>query len=58
MEQELLQKMNDTGIGPQGLGGNTTVLGVNIESYATHIAGMPIAINISCHVTRHCHKVI
>ena len=46
------------GIGPQGLGGNTTVLAVNIESYATHIAGMPIAINISCHVTRHCHEII
>lgn len=58
MEEELLQKMNDTGIGPQGLGGRTTVLAVNIESYPTHIAGMPIAINISCHVTRHCHKVI
>ena len=58
MEKELLQKMNDTGIGPQGLGGRTTVLAVNIESYPTHIAGMPIAINISCHVTRHCHKVI
>lgn len=58
MEQELLQKMNDTGIGPQGLGGRTTVLGVNIEAYPTHIAGMPIAINISCHVTRHCHKII
>lgn len=58
MEEELLQKMNDTGIGPQGLGGRTTVLGVNIESYPTHIAGMPVAVNISCHVTRHCHKVI
>lgn len=58
MEEELLQKMNNMGIGPQGLGGNTTVLAVNIESYATHIAGMPVAINISCHVTRHCHEVI
>jgi len=58
MEEELLQKINNMGIGPQGLGGNTTVLAVNIESYATHIAGMPIAINISCHVTRHCHEVI
>ncbi len=58
MEQELLQKMNDMGIGPQGLGGKTTVLSVNIETYPTHIAGMPIAINISCHVTRHCHKII
>ena len=58
MEEELLQKMNDMGIGPQGLGGRTTVLGVNIETYPTHIAGMPIAINISCHVTRHYHKII
>ena len=53
MEEELLEKMNNLGIGPQGLGGTTTVLGVNIETFPTHIAGMPIAINISCHVTRH-----
>lgn len=58
MEQELLQKMNQTGIGPQGLGGTTTVLGVNIETYATHIAGLPIAVNISCHVTRHAEAVL
>lgn len=58
MEEELLQKMNETGIGPQGLGGNTTVLGVNVETYPTHIAGMPIAVNISCHVTRHAHRLI
>ena len=58
MEEELLEKMNNLGIGPQGLGGNTTVLGVNIETFATHIAGMPIAINISCHVTRHAEAEI
>ncbi len=53
MEIELLEKINRTGIGPQGLGGNTTALAVNIDTYATHIACMPIAVNISCHVTRH-----
>ncbi len=53
MEEELLEKINSTGIGPQGLGGKTTALAVNIESFATHIASMPIAVNISCHVTRH-----
>ena len=52
IEEELLERMNNLGIGPQGLGGVTTVLGVNVESYPTHIAGMPIAVNISCHVTR------
>lgn len=58
MEIELLEEMNRTGIGPQGLGGKTTVLGVNIETYATHIAGLPIAINISCHVTRHAQVIL
>lgn len=53
MEEELLKRANDLGIGPQGLGGNTTILGLNIETYATHIAGLPLAVNISCHVTRH-----
>lgn len=53
MEEELLVRANNTGIGPQGLGGNTTILGINIETYATHIAGLPLAVNISCHVTRH-----
>lgn len=53
MEIELLEKINKTGIGPQGLGGKTTALAVNIETFATHIACMPIAVNISCHVTRH-----
>ena len=53
MEKELLEKANNLGIGPQGLGGNTTVLVINIETFATHIAGLPLAVNISCHVTRH-----
>jgi len=53
MEEELLQKMNELNIGPGGLGGKTTALGVNIETYPTHIAGLPVAINICCHVNRH-----
>lgn len=58
MEEELLQRMNSLGIGPQGLGGVTTVLGVNVESFPTHIAGMPISVNISCHVTRHAEVIL
>lgn len=58
MEEELLERMNNLGIGPQGLGGATTVLGVNVESFPTHIAGMPIAVNISCHVTRHAEVIL
>lgn len=53
LEDELLEKINSLGIGPSGLGGKTTALGVNILTYPTHIAGMPVAINMSCHVTRH-----
>ena len=53
MEEELLEKINKTGIGPGGLGGTTTALAVNINTYATHIAGLPVAINICCHVNRH-----
>lgn len=53
MEEELLEKINKTGIGPGGLGGITTALAVNINTYATHIAGLPVAINICCHVNRH-----
>lgn len=53
MEQQLLHKINATGIGPQGFGGKTTALCVNIETHPTHIAGLPVAINIGCHVTRH-----
>ena len=53
LEEELLRSINQLGIGPAGLGGRTTALGVNIETYPTHIAGLPVAVNISCHVTRH-----
>jgi fumarate hydratase subunit alpha len=53
LETELLDKINKLGIGPQGFGGRTTALAVNIETYATHIAGLPVAVNIGCHVTRH-----
>lgn len=58
MEKELLDKINKLGIGPGGLGGNTTALGVNIEVYPTHIAGLPVAINMCCHVNRHKHRII
>lgn len=58
LEIELLNKINDLGIGPQGFGGKTTALGVNIETYPTHIAGLPVAVNISCHVTRHITREI
>lgn len=53
MEEELLGKINQLGIGPGGLGGTTTALAVNINTYATHIAGLPVAVNICCHVNRH-----
>lgn len=53
MEEELLCKINKTGIGPGGLGGSTTALAVNINTYPTHIAGLPVAVNICCHVNRH-----
>lgn len=58
LEEELLSAINGMGIGPAGLGGRTTALGVNIESYPTHIAGLPVAINIGCHVNRHVTRVI
>mgnify|MGYP000949371833 FL=1 len=58
LEEDLLLAINDLGIGPGGLGGNTTALGVNIETYPTHIAGLPVAINIGCHVNRHVKRVI
>lgn len=58
LEEELLKDINSLGIGPQGFGGLTTALGINIETYPTHIAGMPVAVNISCHVTRHKERVI
>ena len=53
LEKELLTLINNTGIGPAGLGGRTTALGINIETYPTHIAGLPVAVNICCHVNRH-----
>lgn len=53
MEKEILDKVNATGIGPQGFSGDCTALGCNIEAYPTHIAGLPVAVNIGCHVTRH-----
>ena len=53
MEEEILDRINKTGIGPAGLGGRMTALAVNINSYATHIAGLPVAVNICCHVNRH-----
>ena len=58
LEKEMLEKINKLGIGPQGFGGKTTAIGLNIETMPTHIAGMPCAINISCHVTRHKTEVI
>lgn len=58
MEQELLNKINHTGIGPGGLGGTTTALAVNINTYPTHIAGLPVAVNICCHVNRHAVKTL
>lgn len=58
LEQELLMEINELGIGPQGFGGKTTALAVNIEYGATHIAGLPVSVNIGCHVTRHCAKII
>lgn len=58
LEKDLLKDINSLGIGPQGFGGLTTALGINIEVYPTHIAGLPVAVNISCHATRHKEAVI
>ncbi|OPX46770.1 fumarate hydratase [Clostridium thermobutyricum] len=58
LEKELLEKINDLGIGPQGFGGLTTAIGINIEVYPTHIAGLPVAVNINCHATRHKDCII
>lgn len=58
LEREMLDQINRLGIGPGGLGGTVTALAVNIETYPTHIAGLPVAINICCHVNRHCHRII
>lgn len=58
LEQELLERINRSGIGPGGLGGSTTALAVNIETYPTHIAGLPVAVNICCHVNRHAFRIL
>lgn len=58
MEEELLERINRSGIGPGGLGGTTTALGVNINTYPTHIAGLPVAVNICCHVNRHAVRIL
>ena len=58
LEIDLLEKINELDIGPAGLGGRTTALAVNVETYPTHIAGLPVAINICCHVNRHITRTI
>jgi fumarate hydratase subunit alpha len=58
LENEMLEKINRLGIGPGGLGGTQTALAVNIETYPTHIAGLPVAVNICCHVNRHAHRTL
>lgn len=58
MEEELLDTINKSGIGPGGLGGKTTAIAVNIETYATHIAGLPVAVNMCCHVNRHVTRIL
>ena len=58
LEEEMLKKINETGIGPGGLGGTTTALAVNINTYPTHIAGLPVGINICCHVNRHAVRIV
>lgn len=58
LETRMLEKVNETGVGPQGFGGDVTALAVNIETYPTHIAGLPVAVNVGCHVTRHKSAVL
>ena len=58
LEKELLDEINALGIGPQGFGGKTTALGLNIETMPTHVAGLPVAVNVSCHVTRRASTVL
>ena len=58
LEEELIKEINKLGIGPQGFGGRTTALGINIEVYPTHIAGLPVAVNINCHATRHKERIL
>ena len=58
LEAEMLEEINKLGIGPGGLGGTKTALAINIETYPTHIAGLPVAVNICCHVNRHAHRIL
>ena len=58
LEEEMLERINKTGIGPGGLGGTTTALAVNVDTYPTHIAGLPVAVNICCHVNRHAVRIL
>lgn len=58
LEKEMLQRINETGIGPQGLGGRVTALAVHIDTYPTHIAGLPVAVNLQCHVARHREAIL
>ena len=58
MERDALAAVNELGVGPQGFGGATTALGVAIETYPTHIAGLPVAVNVGCHVTRHARATL
>ena len=58
LEKEMLDKINKLGIGPGGLGGTKTALAINIETYPTHIAGLPVSVNICCHVNRHAHRIL
>ena len=58
LEENALAQINALGLGPQGFGGNTTALAVNIEAYPTHIAGLPCVVNVGCHVTRHAEILL
>ena len=58
MEEEMLAAINEMGIGPQGFGGDTTALGINILTAPTHIAGLPVAVNVNCHVSRHKEVIL
>ena len=58
IEEALLERINMLGVGPQGFGGKTTALAVNIETFPTHIAGLPVAVNINCHVSRHVSIIL
>jgi fumarate hydratase subunit alpha len=58
LEKEIMERINRLGIGPAGFGGSTTALAVNIECYPTHIAGLPVAVNIGCHATRHSSVIL